>query len=44
MRWIARCPNSTAPTANELLAMMSPTTRDTAMGVLYNLSKLKTGT
>lgn len=37
-----RPPN--APTANELLAQMSPEARETAMGVLYNLSKLRTGT
>lgn len=32
-----------APTANELLAQMSPEARETAMGVLYNLSKLRIG-
>lgn len=33
-----------APTANELLARMSPEARETAMNVLVDLSKLKTGT
>lgn len=34
----------TAPTATELLAEMSPETRETAMKVLVDLSSLKTGT
>jgi len=34
----------TAPTANELLARMSPETRDAALNVLRDLSNLKTGT
>lgn len=37
-----RPPN--APTANELLAQMTPEARETAMGVLLNLSRLRTGT
>ena len=34
----------TAPTANELLSMMTPEARETAMNVLVDLSKLRTGT
>lgn len=37
-----RPPN--APTATELLSRMSPEARETAMNVLIDLSKLKTGT
>lgn len=37
-----RPPN--APTANELLSMMTPEARETAMNVLVDLSKLRTGT
>lgn len=33
-----------APTANELLSAMSPETREAAMNVLVDLSKLRTGT
>lgn len=32
------------PTAEELLSMMTPEARETAMNVLENLSKLRTGT
>jgi transcriptional regulator with XRE-family HTH domain len=34
----------TAPTANELLSMMTPEARETAMNVLVDLSRLRTGT
>lgn len=34
----------TAPTANELLSRMSPETREAAISILSDLSRLKTGT